>query len=104
MPLSRRYHPEHPPGESCLFGMEFSFVLPPNTGISSGSLQVFTNTFAPALASEWTVGPVQVQGTAIYAQCSGGTEGTDYQFRWVANDTGGNVWPRVALCLCAQTS
>ena len=32
MPLSRRYTPEHPPGEECNFGLHFSLVIPPGVG------------------------------------------------------------------------
>ena len=33
-----------------------------------------------------------------------GVDGKDYQLRWSATDTSGNVFPRTALLLCAQTS
>lgn len=105
MPISRRYTPEHPPGESCNFGLDFSFVIPPGVGISSGSVNIFTNTATPAAAdSDWTKGPVSVRGRAIYATLAGGIEGKDYQIRWTAIDTQGNSWPRTTLVLCAQTS
>jgi hypothetical protein len=105
MPLSRRYTPEHPPGESCLFGMDFSFVLPPGIGIAGGNLDIMTNTNPPTPAkTDWVIGTVQSRGRALYCQLSGGVEGTDYQLRWTAQDTQGNLWPRVGLVLCAQTS
>lgn len=104
MPLSRRYTPEHPPGESCLFGLDYSYVIPPGVGISSGEVTIWTNTVPPAQSSDWTIGPVNVRGRAIYATLSGGVEGKDYQIRFVAHDSDGNVWPRTTLCLCAQTS
>ena len=105
MPLSRRYTPEHPPGEECNFGMDFSFIVPPGVGLESGSLAIWTNRVPPVDDSaNWTIGAVSVRGRAVYALVSGGVEGTDYQFRWVATDTAGNIWPRTALCLCAQTS
>ena len=105
MPISRRYSPEHPPGESCSFGLDYSFVIPPGVGIQSGSLSIFTNTSVPAAAdSDWQKGPVTVQGRAIYANLSGGVAGTDYQLRWLANDSQGNVWPRTTLVLCSETS
>lgn len=105
MPLSRRYTPEHPPGESALFGLDYSFVIPPGVGIASGAISIFTNTASPAdAAADWSISEVSVQGRAIYARLSGGVEGKDYQLRWVATDTDGNTWPRTALCLCAQTS
>lgn len=105
MPLSRRYTPEHPPGESCNFGVDFSFILPVGVGIEQGTLQVLTNTAVPADASaDWTIGPVIVRGRALYANLSGGVSGTDYQLEFTAIDTAGNTWPRTALILCAPTS
>ena len=105
MPLSRRYDPPHPPGESCSFGLDFSFILPVGIGINSGSLAIFKNdaTRAPA-DSDWTVGPVSVRGRAIYANLTGGVLGTDYQLTFTVTDTSGNVFPRTALVLCAETS
>ena len=38
MPVSRRCTPEHPPGESCNYGLDYSFVIPPGVGIVSGAL------------------------------------------------------------------
>lgn len=105
MPISRRYSPEHPPGESCSFGLDYSFVIPVGVGISSGSLSIFTNTANPAAAdADWVKGPVEVRGRAIYANLSGGLAGTDYQLRWMAQDSQGNSWPRTTLVLCAETS
>ena len=104
MPLSRRYSPEHAPGESCNIGLDYSFLIPVGVGISSGTLQVYTNVAVPQLSADFSIGPVTVRGRVIYASVAGGVEGTDYQFRWTAFDTRGNVWPRTALLLCAQTS
>lgn len=105
MPLSRRYTPEHPPDEQCMFGMSFEFVLPPGIGITRGELTIWTNTVAPQAADhDWTAGEVQVQGRTIYANLTGGIPGVDYQLRWVAYDTEGNAWPRTGLVLCALTS
>lgn len=105
MPLSRRYTPEKPPDESCLFGLDYSEVIPPGVGIASGTLSIMTNTVPPKDATaDWTIGAVTVRGRVIYARLSGGKEGTDYQLRWVATDTDGNIWPRTALQLVAQTS
>ena len=105
MPISRRYSPEHPPSESCSFGLDYSFVIPVGVGIESGTLSIFTNTADPQDAStDWKQGPVTVQGRAIYANLLGGVAGTDYQLRWTATDSQGNVWPRTTLVLCAETS
>jgi hypothetical protein len=105
MPLSRRYTPEHAPGESCSFGLDYSFIIPVGVGIASGAIAIRTNTAAPVDASgDWTIGAVEVRGRAIYAILSGGVAGTDYQLVWTAVDTSGNVWPRTTLVLCAPTS
>jgi hypothetical protein len=105
MPLSRRYSPEHPPGESCSFGLDLSFILPVGVALESGSLAILTNTAAPIDASaDWTVGTVNVQGRFVWANLSGGVAGTDYQLKGTALDTAGNTWPRTTLVLCADTS
>lgn len=104
MPLSRRYTPEFCPGEQSNIGLDFSYVIPPGVGINAGTLKVFTNVANPAASTDFTVGEVTVLGRSLYASLSGGVDGTDYQLRWTATDTDGNVWPRTALLLCAQTS
>jgi hypothetical protein len=105
LPLSRRYSPEFPPGESSMVGLDYSFVLPVGVGIASGALAIFTNTASPQpVPDDFDVSAVQVRGRAIYATLSGGVLGTDYQLHWSAIDTEGNVWPRTALLLCAYTS
>lgn len=105
MSISRRYTPEKPSGEQCNFGLDYSAVIPPGVGITSGELSIWTNTVQPVSADgDWTIGPVEVRGRVLYAALSGGIDGTDYQLRWVANDTQGNVWPRTVVVLCAQTS
>jgi len=105
MPVSRRYSPEHPPGENCSFGLDFSFVIPVGVGVESGTLKIQTNTAAPADATaDWTIGPVTVRDRAIYAMLTGGIAGKDYQLVWTALDSEGNTWIRTALVLCAPTS
>lgn len=105
MPISRRYSPEHPPGEQCLFGFDFSPLLPRGVGITGGQLAILSNTVPPADASaDWTVGTVQVRGSVLYATLSGGKSGTDYLLTWTATDTEGNTWPRTGAVLCAPTS
>lgn len=105
MPLSRRYSPEHAPGETCTFGLDYSFVIPVGVAIASGEIDIFQNNAARTPAdADFVKGPVQVRDRAIYASLSGGLEGVDYLFRWTAVDTQGNVWPRTVLCLVAETS
>lgn len=104
MPLSRRYTPEHPPTETCSFGLDYSAIIPAGVGVQSGALEIWTNTASPAVSADWKIGPVSVRGRAIYATLTGGLSGQDYQLRWTAVDTDGNVWPRTTLVLCAETS
>lgn len=106
MSLSRRYTPEIPPGEASNIGMDFSFVIPPGVGISSGSVSLWTNTAAPAASTDMTLGAVTVRGRVLYARINALDQalGKDYQLRWVAIDSQGNVWPRTGLLLCALTS
>lgn len=104
MPLSRRYSPEFAPGEASNIGLDYSPLIPPGVGISSGTLLIYTNTANPQPSSDITVGAVTIMGRTVYAFISGGVEGKDYQLRWTAYDTNGNVWPRTCLLLCAQTS
>ena len=105
MPLSRRYRPEHPPGESCSFGLDYSFIIPVGVGIEQGTITIQTNAAEPVAAdADWQIGAVSVRGRAIYATLAGGVPGVDYQLVWTAVDTQGNVWPRTCLVLCADTS
>ena len=105
MPLTRRYTPEKPSGESCYFGCDYSMIIPLGVGIDSGEVHLWTNTVAPVLADiDWTIGPVLIEGRTVYAQLSGGIDGTDYQVRWSVTDTDGNVWPRTVLQLVSETS
>jgi hypothetical protein len=102
--LSRRYSPEHSPGDSLSYGIDLSFLIPRGVGIQTGALTIWTNTAVPAQSNDFTIGAVHVRGRALYAQLSGGVLGTDYQLRWVATDTRSNVWQRTALLLCSLTS
>ena len=104
MPLSRRYTPEHAPGDDYTYGMDYSFVIPPGVGIKTGSLEIWENVVPAVPSTDFTIGAVSVRGRAVYADLSGGSEGTDYQLRWNAIDTDGKSWFRTALLLCAQTS
>ena len=79
-------------------------MIPPGVGITSGQLEIWENVVPAVPSTDFVVGPVQVRGRAVYANLSGGAEGTDYQFRWNAIDTDGKSWWRTALLLCAQTS
>lgn len=104
MPLSRRYTPEHAPGDAYTYGMDFSYLIPPGVGIKAASLAVYLNTVAPVPTNDFTVGAVSAVGRIAYARLAGGVDGTDYQIRWQATDTDNNIWNRTALVLCAETS
>jgi hypothetical protein len=105
MSITRRYTPNFAPGEACLIGMDFSYVIPPGVGIASGILHFFNNLAVPVPADgDFTIGAVQVLGRVLFAPIAGGHEGTDYQVLWIATDTEGAIWPRTALMACAPTS
>ena len=69
MPLSRRYSPEHPPGESCAFGLDFSPIVPVGVGLLSGAVAIFTNVASPADASaDWQIGPHEIDRCVVAIQ------------------------------------
>ncbi|HEX8827423.1 MAG TPA: hypothetical protein VF778_04855, partial [Xanthobacteraceae bacterium] len=72
--------------------------------IAQGALAILTNVVPPVASSDFTVGTVTIRGRVLYASLSGGVDGTDYQLRWTATDTDGNVFTRTGLVLCAETS
>jgi len=104
MSLNNRFLPSHAPGAVAVYSLDFSAILPPGVGIASGALSIATNVVPPAPSSDFTVGPVTVNGRRLYAQLSGGVSATDYRLTFTANDSVGGVWPRTALLLCAATS
>ena len=106
MPLSRRYAPELAPGETSVFGMDFSTIIPPGVGIAAGSLQIFANTQPISNVSDVTHAGVSVHDRTLYATVTaqGTAGGKDLQLLWTATDTDGNIWPRTGLVLCAATS
>ena len=105
MPVSRRYTPEHPPQDNCLYGMDFSFILPPGVGIFTVDLEIYHNIQPPVVADrDFTLGSPFIQDRSVFCMVGGGTEGNDYELRWNITDTAGNTWQRSARVLCAQTS
>ena len=104
MAISDRYDPPHPPGESSTYALDYSAILPPGVGLTSGSLTIVINTNPVEPQTAWTQGAVTAIGRRLYCALSGGTEGTDYQFRWSGVDSLGNTWPRTCYVLCAQAS
>jgi len=108
MPLTRRYHPEHPAGESAAFCMNFEFAIPAGMALVTNpppSLHIFTNTVPPNPADgDFTVGTVSVSGRLLWSVLTGGKVGTDYILTWTGTDTRGNIWEKSGLLLCAPTS
>lgn len=103
MPLTKRYMPEHPAGDSTTFGFSFDGLFPKGVGITA-ELAVYTNMASPEKSDDFAIGPVGVQGRTVYATLGGGVSGQDYQLRWTATGTDKTVVTRTALILCAQTS
>lgn len=98
-----RYQPSHAPLEQCLFGMDFSFVLPAGVGIRAASINIYNNTFlSPDVSADWVIGSMVIRGARVWTRLQGGVEGQDYQLRWSVADTDDNVWVRTALVLCSQ--
>ena len=104
MALSHRYHPSKAPNEACTIGIDLSHMLPPGIGLSTVTISAFTTTAPANPTSDFTFGTISLRGRLAWCTISGGTEGSDYQIRWLLTDTVGNTWGRTGLMLCAQTS
>lgn len=103
MAITRRYA-SWPPGEQAWVGMDFSDVLPPGVSLATATLTILTNTSPANPVTDFTQGPVELDGRQAWSQISGGSAGTDYQFRWTVGDNHAQTWQRTALLLCAETS
>jgi hypothetical protein len=101
--LTRRYVPSIAPGETAVFGIDYSAVIPLGIDIASGTLEILR---LGGIADDVTAGPVSWRDRALYATVSAvaGADGFDYQLLWTAIDTDGNIWPRTALLLCSRTA
>lgn len=104
MALARRYQPSHPAGQSCLYAVDFSAILPPGVGLTAPGVVLQTNTNPPGIASGITATGGGFVGRVIWITISGGIAGTDYLITWTVSDTVGNTWIISALLLCAPTS
>lgn len=103
--ITRRYAPSHDPGDQCLYGIDFSAVIPVGLGIRSGALAIKQNVVPPQDASaDWTIGTVEVRDRQLYANLKGGQPATDYALEWTVTDTSNTTWVRTALLLCSRTS
>jgi hypothetical protein len=104
MALSQRYSPSWPPGEAAWIGLDFADVLPPGVVLISASLTLLINRNPVAPQSDFTQGPVTLDGRQAWCEIAGGAEGVDYQARWTVTDNRDHTWNRTALLLCAETS
>lgn len=104
MALSRRYHPEWPPGESSQIGIDMSGVLPPGTRLEAASLELFVNRNPVEPTTDWALDDPTWSGRQAWCRITGGASGVDYQCQWILTDSRNNVWVRTTLLLCAQTS
>lgn len=104
MAVSRRYQPSHPAGQSCVYAIDVSAVLPPGVGIEAPSLQIQTNTNPPGLGSGITTSGGGWSGRVAWITIAGGTAGVDYLITWTVIDSVGNTWLWSFPLLCAATS
>ena len=106
MSINNRFDPSHPVGQSIVYGLDFSPILPAGVTIQSGAIKALYNTVPPTPTFDLTVTPLTPTPNTrrIYATVSGGTSGSDYRINWTANDSLGNTWIRSTLLLCAATS
>lgn len=106
MAVAQRYKPSHPAGQSAVYAVDFSNILPPGVGLSQPAVQIQTNTVPPGLASGITTGSGGFQGRMVWITITGGTAGQDYIITWTVSDTSAapNTWVISVLLLCAATS
>lgn len=104
MAISQRYKPSHPAGQSAVYAIDFSNMLPPGTGLSQPSIQFFTNTVPPGIATGITASGGGFRGRMAWITINGGIAGQDYLVQWTLIDSQGSTWIISALLLCAATS
>lgn len=104
MAVSRRYQPGHPAGQSRVYALDMSMVLPPGIGVTTPGIVINTNTVPPGLATGITASAGGYGNRRLWITITGGTAGQDYILTWSFNDTLGNAWVRSILLLCAATS
>lgn len=104
MAVSQRYKPSHPAGQSAVYAVDFSNMLPPGVGLSQPGVIIQTNTVPPGLATGITVTGGGFRGRLVWITITGGTSGQDYLITWTVGDTSSNTWVITALLLCAATS
>lgn len=103
MAITRRYQPSWPSDESAWIGIDYAEVIPPGVILTAGTL-IIAGITPPFAQDNFTLGPVTLIGRQAWCLISGGMTGIDYQCRWLCADSNGQIWSRVALLLCADTS
>jgi hypothetical protein len=103
--LTRRYVPALSPGETAVFAIDYSAVIPLGVGIAAAQLGIFDRA-SSGPATELTWGSVSWYDRTAYAEVTAANtaDGIDFLTLWTVTDTDGNIWPRTALLLCALTS
>lgn len=104
MAVGARYQPSHPAGQSRLYALDMSMVLPPGIGVTDPGVVIQTNTNPPGIATGITASAGGYVGRRLWITLTGGIAATDYIVTWTFNDTVGNTWVRSILLLCAPTS
>lgn len=104
MAISRRYQPTHPAGQSRVYGLDMSAVLPPGIGVTQPGVTFQTNTTPPGIATGISSSGGGFGARRLWVTITGGVAGTDYIVTWSFQDTQGNAWVRSILLLCAPTS
>lgn len=104
MAVSQRYKPSHPAGQSAVYAVDFSNILPPGVGLSQPAIQFFTNTTPPGIATGITSSGGGFRGRMAWITIAGGVAGTDYLIQWTLIDSQNNTWIVTVLLMCAATS
>lgn len=104
MAVSQRYQPSHPAGQSAIYAVDFSNILPPGVGLTMPAIQFFTNTVPPGIATGITSSGGGFRGRMAWMNITGGQAGQDYLVQWTLIDSQNNTWIMTALLLCAATS
>lgn len=104
MAVSQRYKPSHPAGQSAVYAVDFSNILPPGMGLSQPGVVINTNTVPPGIATGITATGGGFAGRMVWITIAGGISGTDYLITWTVSDSANNIWIITATLLCAATS
>lgn len=104
MAVSRRYQPGHPAGQSRVYALDMSMVIPSGIGVTQPGIVINTNTVPPGLATGITASNGGYGQRKLWITITGGVAGTDYIITWTFSDTRSNTWVRSILLLCAATS